>query len=199
MPTPPISHPTPRRAHSVRFSTCMDRIRPTTTCRCPSRSQSRSGSASCCRRSFSTPSTIRCSPGRQAATTCSRLPSGLPTTVTVPETSKSGRTSSFEVSVSPLSISEPCIISRRQLGRCAALAAAGAVGVPETAQSPALPGNQTAVDAKYANALRKYGDRLSEGQRTRVRETIAGHERMLAHIRNFPLESGDQPATGFRL
>lgn len=101
--------------------------------------------------------------------------------------------------MSPLRISEPRHISRRQLGRCAALAAAGAVGVPATAQSPALPGIQCAVDAKYANVLRKYGDRLSEGQRTRAREIIAGHERMLVRIRNFPLENSDQPATGFRL
>ena len=101
--------------------------------------------------------------------------------------------------MSPLNISESRIVSRRQLGRFAALAAAGAVRVPATAQSPAPPGNQTAVDAKYANVLRKYGDRLSEEQRKRARETIAGHERMLARIRDFPLDNSDAPATGFRL
>lgn len=94
---------------------------------------------------------------------------------------------------------EPRVFSRRQLGRCAALAAAAAVGVPAAAQSPVTPGNQTGVDAKYANVLRKYGDRLSAEQRKRARETIIGHERMLARIRDFPLENGDAPATGFRL
>ena len=96
-------------------------------------------------------------------------------------------------------ICEPRVFSRRQLGRCAALAAAGAVGVPATAQSPVTPENETVVDAKYANVLRKYGDRLSEEQRTRARETIVSHGRMLARIRDFPLENGDAPATGFRL
>lgn len=58
---------------------------------------------------------------------------------------------------------------------------------------------RSSVDAKYANVLRKYGDRISEAQRIRVRETIVRHERMLERIRNFALTNADAPATGFEL
>lgn len=61
------------------------------------------------------------------------------------------------------------------------------------------PADQTAVDAKYANVIRKYGDRLDDAQRTRVRRTLVQHQRMLMRVRDFPLDNGDAPATGLRL
>ena len=48
-------------------------------------------------------------------------------------------------------------------------------------------------------SVRKYGERLSEAQRTRAREVLERHQRMLMRVRNFELENGDAPATGLRL
>jgi hypothetical protein len=59
--------------------------------------------------------------------------------------------------------------------------------------------DQAAVEAKYANVIRKYGTRLSDAQRKRVRKTLIEHQRMLMRIRDFALENSDAPATGLRL
>jgi hypothetical protein len=88
-------------------------------------------------------------------------------------------------------------LSRRQFGAGAALAAVETIASPAAADLPTV--SQTAIDAKYANVIRKFGDRLTEEQRKRVRDIIANHERMLARIRAVPLENADAPATGFRL
>ncbi len=97
-------------------------------------------------------------------------------------------------------------ISRRSFGRRAAWAAAvSTLDVP--AASPQGRGNQQSlpapdqaeVDAKYANVIRKYGDRLNDEQKTRVRTVLARHQRMLMRVREFPLDNGDAPATGLRL
>ena len=93
-------------------------------------------------------------------------------------------------------------LSRRGLARRAAIAA---IAAPLTAQDrgpqqPQLPeADQAEVDAKLANVIRKYGDRLSEDQRTRVRGVLARHQRMLARVREFPIENSDSTATGLRL
>ena len=55
------------------------------------------------------------------------------------------------------------------------------------------------VEARYANALRVYGDRLSESQRQRLRKILVQNQRMLANVRKFPLENADSPATTLRL
>jgi hypothetical protein len=92
-------------------------------------------------------------------------------------------------------------LSRRGivLGAAAALSP-GALHAQDISAPAALPpADQAAVDAKYANVIRKYGDRLSEAQRTRVREILVRHQRMLMRVREFSLENGDAPATGFRL
>src|ERR1700680_2325537 len=98
----------------------------------------------------------------------------------------------------------PYAVSRRCFGRRAAFAAvAGTIGSPlldsqEGARS--LPASdQAAVDAKYANVIRKYGDRLSPSQRVRAREILVNHQRMLKRTRDFALENSDAPATGLRL
>jgi hypothetical protein len=97
-------------------------------------------------------------------------------------------------------------ISRRGFGRRAAWAAAlsaldpaAAVAQGRGAQTPLPSKDQAEVDAKSAEVVRKYGDRLSEEQKTRVRTVLARHQRMLMRVREFPLENGDAPATGLRL
>jgi hypothetical protein len=77
------------------------------------------------------------------------------------------------------------------------LAAAGALRpIRGLAQNPdALPAaDQAEVDGKFAAIVRKYGDRLSDDQRTRIREVLARHQRMLMRVRAFPLDNGDSPA-----
>ena len=89
--------------------------------------------------------------------------------------------------------------------RAAIAAAAGGLAVPAAtpqgrgAQPPLPAADQAEVEAKFADVVRKYGDRLSEEQKTRVRTVLARHQRMLMRVRAFPLENGDAPATGLRL
>jgi len=97
-------------------------------------------------------------------------------------------------------------ISRRGFGRRAALAAAlgavdpAAVVAQGRGGQSALPAkDQAEVDAKFADVIRKYGDRLTEEQKTRVRTTLSRHQRMLMRVREFPLENGDAPATVLKL
>lgn len=97
-------------------------------------------------------------------------------------------------------------VSRRDVGlRAALLAVAGAArpvigGAQDNRNPDPLPaGEQAEVYAKFASIIRKYGDRLSEDQRTRIRDVLARHERMLHRIRAFPLENSDSAATGLRL
>ena len=51
------------------------------------------------------------------------------------------------------------------------------------------------MDAKLANAIRQFGDRLSDEQRQRLRRILSYNEKMLASIRAFRLENSDPPAT----
>jgi hypothetical protein len=100
-------------------------------------------------------------------------------------------------------------VSRRGLGRRAAVSAA-ALALGFSLDTPAAPqqnqgqpplssADQAEVDAKFANVVRKYGDRLSDDQKTRVRGVLGRHQRMLARVRAFPIENSDPPATGLRL
>ena len=92
-------------------------------------------------------------------------------------------------------------ISRRGwVVAAAAILSSQALGAQEERASPTLPpADEAAVEAKYANVIRKYGDRLSEPQKARAREIIVRHQRMLMRVRDFALENGDAPATGLRL
>jgi hypothetical protein len=99
---------------------------------------------------------------------------------------------------------DPNGISRRLFGRRAALAtAAGTLSSPLLDSEPrasGLPaGDEAAVNAKYANVIRKYGARMSAAQRVRTREILVEHQKMLKRIRDFALENNDAPATGLRL
>ena len=93
-------------------------------------------------------------------------------------------------------------ISRRKFGRAALLGAA-LPAVSAAPQQPATAGLSDAenaeVEARYNNAIRQYGDRLSDEQRQRIRRILAANERMMSHIREFPLDNGDTPATVLKL
>ena len=51
------------------------------------------------------------------------------------------------------------------------------------------------ADARLANAVRQFGDRLSEEQRGRLRRILLYNEKMLASIRNSHIENADAPAS----
>jgi hypothetical protein len=93
-------------------------------------------------------------------------------------------------------------ISRRKFSRAALLGAALPT-VSAAPQQPAGAGLSDAenaeVEARYNNAIRQYGDRLSEEQRQRIRRILATNERMMSHIREYPLGNGDTPATVLKL
>jgi hypothetical protein len=93
-------------------------------------------------------------------------------------------------------------ISRRKFGRAALVGAA----LPAVSAAPQQPGaavlsdaENAEVDARYNNAMRQYGDRLSEGQRQHIHCILVTNERMMSHIREFPLDNGDTPATVLKL
>lgn len=93
-------------------------------------------------------------------------------------------------------------ISRRNFGRAALVGAAlPAVGAaPQQPADAALSAGENAeVEARYSNAIRQYGERLSEEQRQRIRRILSANERMMSHIREFPLDNGDTPATVLKL
>ena len=54
------------------------------------------------------------------------------------------------------------------------------------------------ADARLANAVRQFGDRLSEEQRGRLRRILLYNQKMLASIRAFDIENGDAPASVLR-
>jgi hypothetical protein len=54
------------------------------------------------------------------------------------------------------------------------------------------------ADARFANAIRDFGDRLSDEQRQRLRRILLYNEKMLVSIRRFQLENGDPPASVLR-
>jgi hypothetical protein len=60
-------------------------------------------------------------------------------------------------------------------------------------------GENAEVEARYTEAMRKYGARLSEEQKQRIRGILTTNERMMSRIREFPLDNGDTPATVLKL
>lgn len=91
--------------------------------------------------------------------------------------------------------------SRREFGFAIASSAVNLV-VADPRQKQADSANaatDTEVEARYANALRVYGDRLSESQRERLRKILMQNQRMLANVRKFPLKNANSPATTLRL
>ncbi len=94
-------------------------------------------------------------------------------------------------------------VTRRQFGRQAAFAglSAALAVTPATSQSEAArPSDKETnasddIEVRYQQVIRRYGDRLSEEQRKRVRKILAYNEKLLAPIRSFPLENGQPAAT----
>jgi hypothetical protein len=98
-----------------------------------------------------------------------------------------------------LSISPPSLSNARRAP--ANISPAIPMGEQETAGAkPTLtPEQSRAVEAKLANIIRKYGERLSEEQRKHLRRILAYDETMLAPIRAFALQNGDPPITVLKL
>jgi hypothetical protein len=113
-------------------------------------------------------------------------------------------------------------ISRREFGLDAAVVAALSLSVSPTAflaewrdrdnisptiaageqetGAPKLTAEQSRdVEAKLANIIRKYGERLSDEQRKHLRRILAYNETMLAPIRAYALQNGDAPVTVLKL
>ncbi len=123
----------------------------------------------------------------------------------------------------PKPATAPAKISRRAFGRRAAAAAASSLApaalvgrVSEVEEK--LPAGRTNnsvsraggtgdrasdtaqdVDAKLANIIRKYGDRLSEDQRAHLRRILVYNQKMMGSIRAFPLQNGDPPASVLKI
>jgi len=93
-------------------------------------------------------------------------------------------------------------ISRRRFGKRAALLTGL---MPAAAQAQRQPGpplpapEKGEVEARYQEAMRRYGSRLSDAQKQRIHGVLTANERMLSHIREFPLDNGDTPATVLKL
>lgn len=108
-------------------------------------------------------------------------------------------------------------VSRREFGLKAASAIAAAALVPpgvfaagpipppiaemhQDEQDPELPPEQRAeVDAKVQHIFAKWGDRLNDDQKKRMRTIVSGHVRMLQSIRAFKVSNGDAPASVLKL
>jgi hypothetical protein len=55
------------------------------------------------------------------------------------------------------------------------------------------------VETWFNETVARYGDRLSDEQRSRIRRVLIQNQRMLAPIRDFPVSNGDTPATTLKL
>lgn len=104
--------------------------------------------------------------------------------------------------------------SRSAIAAVAAAALAPTPALPQRGETPAAgsPPQQQApdlsdlsaearaeIDAKVENVIRRWGDRLSDEQKTRMRTIITRHVRMLETVRKFPLKNGDAPASVLKL
>jgi hypothetical protein len=111
-------------------------------------------------------------------------------------------------------------VSRREfgLGAAAAFAAAalspagvlaadatssahtGHAGMPQDEQQPELsPELKAEVDAKIQHIFAKWGDRLNDEQKKRMKDIVSGHVRMLQAVRAVKVTNGDAPASVLKL
>lgn len=103
--------------------------------------------------------------------------------------------------MTPQRSSSPSAVTRRQFGKQAVTAGLAAVlaGTPVAGQANASADRENETDseieARYQQILRRYGSRLSEAQRRRIKKILAYNEKLLAPIRAFPLENGQPAAT----
>lgn len=61
------------------------------------------------------------------------------------------------------------------------------------------PAQMQEVESWFNETVRRYGDRLSDEQRSRIRGVLVQNQRLLAPIRDFPVDNGDTPATTLNL
>jgi hypothetical protein len=66
-------------------------------------------------------------------------------------------------------------------------------------QDEAASARQAEIDARAADVLRRYGDRLSAEQKTEVRRLAGELQKTLDKLRSYPLSNEDQPATVLRV
>jgi len=105
--------------------------------------------------------------------------------------------------MSPKTPQQPPGVTRRQFGKqaafaslSAALAVTPAAGQADTASSSEKETHAPDdIEARYQQVIRRYGDRLSEEQRKRLRKILVYNEKLLAPIRSFPLDNGQPAAT----
>lgn len=98
-------------------------------------------------------------------------------------------------------------VSRRSFGRAAALTVAGGLLVPtlvsahtqESTQQSAASSERDEVEAKLRSVIARWGERLSQAQRQRIRRVLQYHVRMLQAVRAFPVQNGDSPAPVLKL
>jgi hypothetical protein len=64
-------------------------------------------------------------------------------------------------------------------------------------RAPLPPGAE--IEAKLRHIFERYGDRLSEKQRKKMRELVTDHVRMLESIRRVQVRNSDPPAAVLRL
>ncbi len=84
----------------------------------------------------------------------------------------------------------------------ATTASAVAAGQPEQAagEKPKLSAEGMAeAEARAAEILRRYGDRLDDAQKADIRRLVREAQAPLEALRSFPLENSDEPATMLHL
>ena len=93
-------------------------------------------------------------------------------------------------------------LSRRSFGRRTVLLSTllPAAASAQRQQGPPLTEREGGeVEARYQEAMRRYGTRLNDEQKQRIRTILTANERMMARVREFPLENGDAPAPTLKL
>jgi|SRR5579864_1449589 len=68
----------------------------------------------------------------------------------------------------------------------------------KVAMAKLLPQARAEVEMKFADIVRKYGDRLSDEQKTDIRRVLAETQDGLEKMRAFALGNSDQPAAVFQ-
>jgi hypothetical protein len=104
--------------------------------------------------------------------------------------------------------------SRRRFGKSAVAAALTGIAHPSSGapiEDPLVSSGQQSnepdltsaamqeVEGWFNETVRRYGDRLSDEQRSRIRRVLIQNQRMLAPIRDFPIGNADTPATTLKL
>jgi hypothetical protein len=97
----------------------------------------------------------------------------------------------------PKNETSPSKTSRRQFARKIVVAgtAAALASLPASAAPAPDPSDAGEVESRYQRILQKYGDRLSDEQKARLRKILAYNQKMMEPIRNFPLENGQPTAS----